>query len=335
MNKRIVPVFVAHQGCPHTCVFCNQRKITSQKQKLNRKEIYEYIDDYISYFSNKEDLQIAFFGGSFTAIERDLMIEYLEIANEYIKMGKIKDIRLSTRPDAIDEEILNILKEANVSVIELGVQSMDEDVLKYNERGHSIEDVYKAVDLIREFDFSLGLQMMTNLFMDSFEKDLETAKKLASLKPDFVRIYPTLTIKDTRLEYLYENGYYKPNDIETSVKETKEIYKIFIKENIPVIRIGLQPTEELSSDGNVVAGPYHSAYRSLVESLLYREKIESQIENKDFNTLIIYGNKKDISDIVGNKGMNKKYFLDKYDLKKISFKEENLKEKKIRVEISN
>ena len=334
MNNKIIPVFVSHQGCPHTCVFCNQRKITSQKQKLNKEEITKYIDKYIVFFSDKSDLQIAFFGGSFTAIDRDLMVDYLDIAYSYIKKGLVKDIRLSTRPDAINREILDILKKYDVKVIELGVQSMDEEVLKYNERGHGVEEVYESSKLIKEYGFTLGLQMMTNLYKDTFEKDILTAKKIGEINPDFVRIYPTLTIKNTKLSYLYEKGLYHPNTLEESLKETLEIYKIFINKDIPVIRIGLQPTDELSSEGNVIAGPYHSSYRSFLESILYREKIDKMLENKkDFSQLIIFANKKDISDIVGNKGINKKYFIEKYKLNKISFIEDDLEEKEIRLEI--
>lgn len=331
MNKmNIIPVFVPHQGCPHDCVFCNQRKITSVERKLNREEILSYIDEYISYFKEPENLQIAFFGGSFTAINRDLMVEYLEIAKLYIDRGIVSSVRLSTRPDNISEEILDILKKYKVEVIELGVQSMKDEVLEANEREHTVKAVYKSVDLIKTYGFTLGLQMMTNLYKDSFEDDMETARKIIELKPDFVRIYPTLTIKETKLAYLYEIGLYRPLSLEESVAQTSTIYKLFKEAKITVIRIGLQATEDLNDRENVIAGPYHPAYRSLVESKIYREKIEERLDKKEnVKKLTIYANPKDISNIVGDRGRNRDFLKNHYDIKDLSFKAKDLDQGKI------
>lgn len=331
MNKKnIIPVFVPHQGCPHDCVFCNQRKITSVEKKLNREEILSYIDEYISYFKEPENLQIAFFGGSFTAINRDLMIEYLEIAKLYIDKGLVSSVRLSTRPDNISEEILAILKEYKVEVIELGVQSMKDEVLKANEREHTVEAVYKSVDLIKAYGFTLGLQMMTNLYEDSFQDDLETARKIIGLSPDFVRIYPTLTIKDTKLAHLYESGLYRPLSLDESVAQTSAIYKLFKEANIRVIRIGLQATEDLNDQENVLAGPFHPAYRALVESKIYRERIENGLDKKEkVKKLTIYANPKDISDIVGDRGSNRDFLKSHYNLGELSFKPINIDQGKM------
>ena len=276
MNKcNIIPIFVPHLGCPHDCIFCNQRKITNFIDALDEIDMRKNIEKYISYFKNKNiPIEIAFYGGSFTGLDRNLMISYLSIAKDYIDKGLVDSIRLSTRPDYINKEILEVLVKYNVKTIELGIQSMTQSTLDLNNRGHNVDCVYEASSLIKEYGINLGLQMMVGLYGDTFETVLNTAFKLSKINPDFVRVYPTLTIKDTELERLYYMKKYIPMSLEDSIYLCKYVYILFEYYNIPIIRLGLQSSDNISEDGDVVAGPYHPAFRELVESSIYKDFIE-------------------------------------------------------------
>ena len=242
MNKcNIIPIFVPHLGCPHDCIFCNQRKITNFIDALDEIDMRKNIEKYISYFKNKNiPIEIAFYGGSFTGLDINLMISYLSIAKDYINKGLVNSIRLSTRPDYINKEILEVLVKYNVKTIELGIQSMTQSTLDLNNRGHNVDCVYEASSLIKEYGINLGLQMMVGLYGDTFETVLNTAFKLSKINPDFVRVYPTLTIKDTELERLYYMKKYIPMSLEDSIYLCKYVYILFEYYNIPVIRLGLQ-----------------------------------------------------------------------------------------------
>lgn len=322
-KRYIIPIFVPHLGCPHDCIFCNQRKITNHKQAVNTEEIIEIIQRQLSYFPNSSKIkEIAFFGGSFTAIDEDVMIQYLDIASKYKKQGVIQEIRLSTRPDCIDEHILDILKKYEVDIIELGVQSMDDEVLKANNRGHDSLCVYKASKLIKEYGFILGHQIMPGLYMDSYEKMIDTAKRSIEIGPDIVRIYPTLVIKDTYMEFLYRQGLYTPLSLENAVEISAKLLRLYNKHDINVIRVGLQVTENINLEKDVVAGPFHPAFRQLVEQKIYLHEIEDiMVKNKldEKKELVIYSKKAYISSLVGNKGYNKNYLIEKYGFRKISY----------------
>jgi len=245
-------------------------------------------------------------------IQRDL----LSVAQNYKKIGKIKFIRLSTRPDYIDQEILDHLKSFDVDIIELGVQSLDEEVLHKSGRGHSSEDVEKASKLIKEYGFTLGHQIMLGLPGDTREKDIETTRKSISMNPDICRIYPSLVIKETPMEKLLREGLYKPYTLEEAVDISKIVYGMMEGNDIKVIRIGLQPTEEISADGDVVDGPFHPAFRELVESSVYCDMIYDYYKDKEMDKFKIYINPKDISKLYSNK---KQYF--NLLLKKLKSKE--------------
>lgn len=322
-KRYIIPIFVPHLGCPHDCIFCNQRKITNHKQAVDTEEIIEIIERQLSYFPDStKTKEIAFFGGSFTAIDEDVMIQYLKIAKEYKSKGIIQEIRLSTRPDCIDEHILDILKSYLVDIIELGVQSMDDQVLEYNNRGHDSSSVYKASKLIKEYGFTLGHQIMPGLYKDSYEKMIETARKSIEIGPDIVRIYPTLVIKDTYMEFLYREGLYKPLTLEDAIQISAELLQMYQLHGIKVIRVGLQVTDNINFDKDVVAGPFHPALRQLVEQSIYLKEIEEIIEqNKLYENkaLSIYANKAYTSSVVGNKAYNKDYLINKFGFTNISF----------------
>ena len=272
-----VALFVPDEGCPHRCSFCNQKTISGKTKRLEIKDIDSAVRTALeSADCNKGE--IAFFGGSFTAIDRDYMISLLQRAKMYIDKGLFAGIRISTRPDCISEEILAILKAYGVTSIELGCQSMSDEVLRLNNRGHSADDVVKSAKLIKDFGFEFGVQMMTGLYGDTKEAALETAKKLIALSPDTARIYPTVVLEGTELERLYRLGEYKPQTVEEAADICSELLLMFHESDIRVIRVGLH------SGGNVeegfVAGAYHPAFREICESRIYLRKVLAEIERQ-------------------------------------------------------
>lgn len=306
MNKKhyIIPIFVPHRGCPHNCVFCNQKKITGTEGSITGKDVERIIDEYLSTINpDNSGVEVSFFGGSFTAIPIDYQTELLKVAYEALKSGKVDSIRLSTRPDCITDEILQNLKKYGASIIELGVQSMDEEVLRVSERGHTSQDVVNATKLIRQYGFTLGHQMMVGLPCDNKQKDIFTASEIIKLHPDFVRIYPALTIKDTPMEDMYREGVYTPVSLDDATLICKELYEMFIKNDIDIIRIGLQPTDKINVGGDVVAGPFHPSFREHVESIIVNEMIEYIIQNyfKECKNVAVTVNPKMISKVYANK----------------------------------
>ncbi len=298
-----IPIFVPHLGCPFDCVFCNQKHITGFLEEQSGEKTKEIINEHLKTLPKVDRrVEVAFFGGSFTAIDKSLQEELLAAAYEFIKSGEIDGIRLSTRPDYIDDDIMERLLKYGVTAIELGVQSMDDEVLLKSGRGHTKEDVIKASKTIKKYPVKLGLQMMTGLPGDTFEKSINTAREIIKLKPDMVRIYPTLVIKDTRLSEMYLSGEYYPQDLESAIELSKELIKMFRNENIEVIRVGLQATDEMTPKTNVVAGPYHSAFGEMAENAIFYDKI-IEVLNGDKKAEILV-NPRDISKVIGNKKRN-------------------------------
>ena len=318
MSKKeyIIPIFIPFLGCPHDCAFCNQVKITNYKDNINKENTIRQINQYLSYFPKNENLkEIAFFGGSFTGLDEKVMISYLEIALNYKKKGIIDRIRLSTRPDYINNSILDILKKYEVDVIELGIQSLDNEILNANDRGHSKEDSIMASKLIKDYGFKLGHQIMPGLYKDSFDKAIKTGLESIKMNPDMVRIYPTLVIKDTKLEKLYKEGLYKPLSLDEAIEISSRLYMIYSYKKIPVIRIGLQPTENINEKKDVVAGPFHPSIRQLVETNIHKIYLEELINKYRLkNKIKIHISNREISIIAGNKKANKNYFYKKYGL---------------------
>lgn len=303
MNKRhyIIPIFISHIGCPHQCVFCNQDKIAKEVEKeVTAEDVKNTIEEYLKTIDhNNSIVEVSFFGGTFTAINVNKQKELLTVAKEYKDDGLIDKIRMSTRPDAINKYILNYLKEYKVDIIELGVQSLDDEILKLSGRGHTASDVEVASKLIKEYGFTLGHQIMPGLPGDTFEKDIETAKKSIEMNPDICRIYPALVIKDTPMEIMYERGEYKPYSLEDAVNISKELYRLYINANVNIIRIGLQPTENITWGGDLVDGPFHPSFRELVEGSIICDNIKNEV-NED-EDIIIEINSKDISKLYANK----------------------------------
>ena len=284
MKKQyIIPIFVPHLGCPNDCIFCNQKSISGQKTNMTKEKAKGIIDGYLKSIKDEDALiEIAFFGGSFTAIDEKQQVELLQLANEYVKSKQVRSIRISTRPDCIDKKILKRLKKYNVKTIELGVQSTNDYILARANRGHTFKDVKNASKLIRRYGFKLGHQMMVGLPESSKKDEINTAKDLIKLKPKMVRIYPVLVIKNTKLEEELKNGIYEPLPLVQAVEICKELVRMFVDKKIDVIRVGLQNTDEISEPNSgkseVVAGPYHPAFRQLVESGMWYEAIVEKIK---------------------------------------------------------
>lgn len=325
MKQVNIPIFVPHKGCPHDCVFCNQKTITGVQDDLSYDHIYEIIDEHLSTIDHgSTEIEIAFFGGSFTGIPKSEQISYLEIAKEYLDDKRIDGIRISTRPDYINEKILDFLKTYGVTTIELGVQSLNDRVLKKSRRGHTIEDVIRASNLIKFYEFRLGLQMMVGLPGDHYNTTYKTAEKIISLKPDIVRIYPTIVFKGTQLCEMFLNGTYKPISLEEAVDFTADLLQLFYANNIKVIRVGLQATEDLISGSEIVAGPYHPAFKHLVESRMFRNAVEENIGVFGQTEITIEINKRDLSNLMGQHNDNMKYFSANFPNTEIKIIENNL-----------
>ncbi len=321
-KMKIIPIFVPHVGCPNDCVFCNQRKITGKGEvKVNSQYAIEIVEEYRKTISENTYTELAFFGGSFTAIDLNLQEELLKVGKHYKDLGVVQSIRMSTRPDAINENILNLQKKYGVDIIELGIQSLNDEVLKKSNRGHTKQHSINASKLIKQYNFTLGHQIMPGLPGSTKENDIQTCVESISMKPDIVRIYPTLTIKDTELELMYECGMYKPLSLQEAVDVTALIYSMYMKNNINVIRIGLQNTESINETEDVIAGPFHPAFRQLVEEKIYLNAIINILKNKNLqNKLIkISTNNKLISNIAGQNKSNIIKLKNMFDIKDISF----------------
>ncbi|MBI5233041.1 MAG: radical SAM protein [Deltaproteobacteria bacterium] len=262
-NKRlIIPIFIPFAGCPHQCIFCNQEDITGSRGLPSIDEIRAAVEKHLSTWKHAGVKEIAFYGGSFTGLPLELQEEFLGTAYGYVRADRIDSIRISTRPDYINEATPLFLKRFLVKTVELGAESMCDDVLKLSNRGHTALDTIRAAAILKEAGLSTGLQLMPGLPGDTRETIIESAKKAVRLKPDFVRIYPTLVLKDTTLHEMYKRGSYKPWSLSDMVSLCKEVADIYKSASIPIIRMGLQPTRELEK--SLVAGPYHPAFRELV-----------------------------------------------------------------------
>ena len=273
-RESIIPVFVPHLGCPNNCVFCNQRRISGAREPAGVETVKNAIESAAALPRNGAKRQLAFYGGSFTAIPVCQQEALLGAAREYLERGEIDAIRLSTRPDAIDGAVLARLKGYGVGTIELGAQSLCDEVLRLSGRGHTAEDVVNASRQIKDAGFSLILQMMTGLPGDSPERTIDTAEKIIALRPDGVRIYPTVIVRDTALYDLWKAGEYREHTVEDAVEYCAAIVPRFNAAGIPIIRLGLNPTDELSG-GAAAGGAYHPALGELVKSRLMLDKMRA------------------------------------------------------------
>lgn len=322
MKKQyIIPIFVPHLGCPNECTFCNQRNISGQMKNVTEQEVKETIEYYLDLFKDKKAYkEVAFFGGSFTGIDVELQEKLLNIAYQYVKSKQINGIRISTRPDYIDRQVLKRLKKYKVKTIELGVQSTNDYILAKCKRNHTYQDVKKASRLIRLYGFRLGHQMMVGLPESTRLDELNTARDLAKLKPKMIRIYPVLVIRNTQLEQDYRKGEFEPLTLEQTVEICKELTCFFEKKRIKVIRIGLQNTDTILSPENehsqVIAGPYHENLRQLVCASYYYDLLNEKIKkiNTKAKEIEITVNPQIVNDVVGFKRENIEKMKEIYNL---------------------
>ena len=304
-----LPIFIPHNGCPNMCSFCNQRVISGAAHQPTPDEVRRLCEAALETNLPK-DSEIAFFGGSFTAIDRDYMLSLLEAVRPFIG-DSFSGIRISTRPDRIDRDCLELLKKYNVKAIELGAQSMSQRVLDANRRGHSPEDVLRASGLIRSYGFELGLQLMVGLYRSTISDEYETMRKIADAEPDTVRIYPVVVLRGTELAELYFSGEYKPGDFDRCVDLCADMTEYFEARGIRILRCGLHSSENVVSDA--VAGFYHPAFMELCRSRLYRRKIEAALitqltNNPQLREYSVYVNPRLYSQAIGQKGVNRDYF---------------------------
>ena len=315
-RESIIPVFVPHWGCPNDCVFCNQRRITGQREPATAQTVTDAMKQAAALPSGAKR-QLAFYGGSFTAIPAEQQEALLAAAKSFMDRGELTSIRLSTRPDAIDAVVLQRLKRYGVQTVELGAQSMDDRVLALAGRGHTAADVANASRAIKAAGFQLILQMMTGLPGDSDEGAIETARRLIALEPDGVRIYPTVIIRDTALCDLWRAGLYREHSVEDAVRVCAKILPLFEAAGIPVIRLGLNPTEELSG-GDAVGGAYHPALGELVKSRLYRNKAETLLADSEPGMRVTLGvNSRELSQMIGQHRENLRWLRETYGLREL------------------
>lgn len=304
MKHYNIPIFISHFGCPNACVFCNQVKINGRETDVTIEDLRNIIDEYLKILPKDSYKEVAFFGGTFTGISLGKQKEYLEGVKEYLDKGLVQGIRLSTRPDYINREVLDQLKKYNVTTIELGVQSLDEDVLRKSARYYPIEVVYEASKLIKSYGIDLGILLMPGLPGSTFETDFETAKKVVEIMPQNARVYPTLIIKDTEMERMYQRGEYEVFTLDEAIKRCRKIISLLELNGINIIRVGLQPSDDLRNGGVAVEGAFHPAFRELVDGEIYFDFLK-KIKEKDGKLNIIL-NERLVSRVVGLKRKNLK-----------------------------
>lgn len=337
----IIPIFIPHEGCKNDCVFCNQKMITAKNQAPSLDQMEEIITTWMATIKSKniKTREIAFYGGSFTGLEINMQLKYLKAAKKWKDKGEIHKIHISTRPDYIDETILTNLKAYGVDIIELGVQSFDELVLARSKRGHGAEVVYTACDLIKKYDFTLGIQLMVGLPGDSHEKCLYSAKEAIKLKPTIARLYPTIVLPNTELFDLFQKGAYQGISQEEALYTTKEMFKLLTEAGINVIRVGLKSSDFINEQSCNAGETYHPAFRQIVESRLAIESVEEQIQsliqgrfsqretpdkNQDHvQEIILTSNGRCFSNLIGHKGTNKRYLSREYPQFTFKFQQDN------------
>jgi len=319
-----IPIFIPHLGCPNACVFCNQRSISGHMD-FDPRSVDGEIEKALTTVGAEDECEIAFFGGSFTGIDRSLMIYLLETAQKYIDSGRVSSIRLSTRPDYIDDEILDILSRYGVRTVELGLQSMCDKVLVASGRGHDSECAGKACRAIKERGFELIGQMMIGLPASCAEDECETARKIIEMGADGARVYPTVVFIDTELAHMTDRGEYTPLDNETAVIRTANVLDIFDRAGIPCIRVGLCASENLSDADKVLGGANHSSIGEMAMSELYFRRMCEKLDGMDISggELTFYVSKGSTSKAVGQKKRNKEKIRQKYGISRIKVLEKN------------
>ena len=318
----IIPIFIPHAGCPHQCVFCNQRAISGQ-QVAAVEAAAQQIARWRQWVRPSIDNEAAFYGGSFTGLPMELQRQLLSLTDELLAEGVIGSVRLSTRPDYIDAARLDLLAEHGVHLVELGVQSMDDTVLAAAERGHTAAQVAEAMELLQQRGFKTGIQLMVGMPQQTFASVQKTAAQVIRLHPDIVRIYPLLVIKNTPLEKMYNAGQFTPLTLDETVEQSAYVYEKLTAAGIKVIRIGLQPDDELCAKGNIVAGPFHPSIGELVQSCLIRQQVGRDLQNCQHKAVIQFAPQME-SKVRGLKNSNTKYWRENFPQLEIVLEKSNV-----------
>ena len=321
MKHYIIPVFIPHLGCLHQCVFCNQKKITGFQTPVTANQVNTAIHERLNTINQKRWIEVAFYGGSFTALPESVQNELLAPASQALRNGSIHAIRVSTRPDCINPDIIANLIRQGVSIVELGVQSMDNQVLCTANRGHDSQSVTDAVALIKESGMQCGLQLMPGLPGEDWVSLIKTVRQASTLRPDFVRIYPVIVIADTNLARLYSQGVYQPLSLEQAVARSAYMKLVFEQQGVEVIRTGLQASEELDRKTTVISGPYHPAFGELVDSYIFYLMLAGFMEQKwraSEGELIIRHHPQDCSKVRGQYNNNIKRLTHSYNITKVT-----------------
>ena len=316
----IIPIFIPHQGCPQRCVFCNQHTITGTAD-IENDGIGKTIDQYLAFRNTpRAPTQVAFYGGNFLGLPPQRRNAYLEELSPYLKSDSVQQIRFSTRPDTVETNILDELAPYPVSVVEIGAQSMDDAVLRHSRRGHSQEDTVTAVRRLKQRDISVGVQLMVGLPGETKASAVDSARRVAALKPDFVRIYPTIVLSGSPLAGWFNAGRYHPLSLEAAIDVVRDQLGIFTKTGIQVIRIGLQASPELDGDLSVLAGPYHPAFGHMVYSRVFLDTIVEFITGKGEvgSELSIGVNPRNISRLRGYRNENITHIKNHFPIQRLN-----------------
>ena len=317
-----IPIFIPHLGCPNQCIFCNQRYI-SGTVCFDELKVKETIDNIVNQLDNESECEIAFFGGSFTGLNRNLMIRLLDLAQSYVDSNKVVGIRMSTRPDYISREILDILQNYSITYVELGIQSMNDDVLLHLKRGHTVKDTIVATELLNEYKIGFVGQMMIGLPSATAGDEIYCAEQICRLGAKGARIYPTLVFKMTDLEKMTNSGEYIPLSVDEAVERSAAVLNVFVSNGVPCIRIGLCDSDNLHSNDSFVSGPNEPSIGEMVKSRLYLNMIIAELNkfNGAFELVIINCRKGLMSQIVGHKRTNIETIKERFKVKKVIVRE--------------
>ncbi|MBN1930376.1 MAG: radical SAM protein [Desulfobacterales bacterium] len=314
----VIPVFLPHSGCPHQCAFCNQKAITGAEQNFpSLEKLHQLITAFLGYNRHQRNrVQIAFYGGNFLGLKQNQIISLLHFATKFVKKGYVDSLRFSTRPDTISREALCMIRNFPVSTVEIGAQSMDDKILAMAKRGHTSLDTVKAVELLKEFKYEIGIQMMVGLPADSKKTSLSTGWRIAKLLPDFVRIYPTVVLENSPLAAWYKNGNYKPLPLDQCVTIVKRLYLLFSRKNIRVIRMGLQASSDLGKKTTVLAGPYHPSFGHLVFSEIFLDRATAllKVQKTPHDKVTIKVHPRCISEMKGIRNINVEALKKKFQI---------------------
>jgi histone acetyltransferase (RNA polymerase elongator complex component) len=317
----IIPIFLPHAGCPHQCVFCNQTSITGASRDIFSMEKVELkICEFLTWKrGDRRPVQVAFYGGNFLGLDKEYIKRLLNLSIKFVKNKNIDSIRFSTRPDTIDPDRLDIIKNYPVSTIEIGAQSMDDRVLAAAKRGHFASDTQKAAALLKQRHYETGIQMMVGLPGEDEDNSLSTGHRIGELAPDFVRIYPTVVLKNSLLANWFQNGKYLPWSLERSVAQVKRLYLFFKNKGIRVIRMGLQAAKDLDSGAAILAGPYHPAFGHMVHSAIFLDMAVAAMEAEriSLDTVTLKVHPRSISKMKGLKNVNVDILKKKFHIKSI------------------